>query len=333
MKIERLPSGTYRVRKTVDKKTHSFYFDEKPTKREIDQAISEVFTRKNGKTVPVMSFRSAAVAYIASKELVLSPATVTEDNRKLNSVPDWFKKMDLETISFADFQKMISEYAANRAYNTVVGFYNFVNSVLVFYGIQFEQTIKLPMKIKHEPYCPTDEDVRRLLEMAQNTKYECAIGLAVCGLRRSEIVCVTAEDVRDSVVSINKALVRDKDGQWVVKSTKTTASTREVPIPRTLADKIKDQGRAYKGYPNSITTWINKSTKKMGIPMFSVHALRHYFASKLFYLGYSKREIEILGGWEKGSQALEMIYTQSMLANSAAGRKQIMDSFAQDLFA
>lgn len=75
-----------------------------------------------------------------------------------------------------------------------------------------------------------------------------------------------------------------------------------------------------------------KPTKKMGIPMFSVHALRHYFASKLFYLGYSKREIEILGGWEKGRQALEMIYTQSMLANSAAGRKQIMDSFAQDLF-
>lgn len=332
MKIEKLPSGTYRVRKTVDKKTYSFLFEEKPTKREIDQALAEVFTKKQGKTVPVMTFRSAAVAYIDSKEYVLSPATVNEYNRKLKSVPDWFKSLNLESINHVHVQNFVNEFSADKAYSTVIGVYNFVTAVLAFYGIRFEQTIKLPMKIKREPYCPTDDDVRRLMEASKHTKFECAIGLAVCGLRRSEIVCVTASDVHNNVVLVNKALVRDKNKQWVVKSTKTTASTREVPVPKKLADKIILQGKAYDGYPNSITTWINKQTRKLGIPTFSVHALRHYFASKLFYMGYSKREIEILGGWEKGSQALEMIYTQSMLANSAAGRKQIMDNFSKDLF-
>lgn len=332
MKIEKLPSGTYRVRKTVDKKTYSFLFDEKPTKREIDQALSEVFTKKQGRTVPIMTFRSAAVSYIDSKEYTLSPATVLEYNRKLKSVPDWFKNKNLETITYYDVQVLVNEFSMNMAYSTTIGVYNFVTAILGFYGIHFEQTIKLPMKIKDEPYCPSDDDVRRLMEASKNTKFECAIGLAVCGLRRSEIVCITASDVHNNVVTVNKALVRDKNHKWIVKSTKTTASTREVPVPKLLADKIVAQGKAYDGYPNSITTWINKTTRRLDMPLFSVHALRHYFASKLFYLGYSKREIEILGGWEKGSQALEMIYTQSMLANSAAGRKQIMDNFSKDLF-
>lgn len=68
--------------------------------------------------------------------------------------------------------------------------------------------------------------MRKILEYAEGTKYEMPIILACYGLRRSEICALTLEDINGDTVSVTKALVQNENREWIVKTTKTTASIR-----------------------------------------------------------------------------------------------------------
>ena len=82
----------------------------------------------------------------------------------------------------------------------------------------------------------TDLRKKHIAEFAGGFPLLCVI---FNGLRRSEICALTIDDVDGDTVSINKALVLDKDKNWVVKTTKTTASTRTIVIPSHIADLIR----------------------------------------------------------------------------------------------
>ncbi|SHL20434.1 hypothetical protein SAMN02745136_04351 [Anaerocolumna jejuensis DSM 15929] len=56
-----------------------------------------------------------------------------------------------------------------------------------------------------------------------------AVCLAAFGtLRRSEICALTTDDVRGNTISISKAMARFSNKEWIIKTTKTISSTREV---------------------------------------------------------------------------------------------------------
>ncbi len=56
-----------------------------------------------------------------------------------------------------------------------------------------------------------------------------AVCLAAFGtLRRSEICALTTDDVHGNTISISKAMVRVSNKEWIIKTTKTISSTREV---------------------------------------------------------------------------------------------------------
>ena len=75
MKVEKLPSGSFRVRKTYKGKSYSLTFDHRPTKDMILQALMERVQSDPAAEDSKVSFRDAALAYVASKENVLSPST------------------------------------------------------------------------------------------------------------------------------------------------------------------------------------------------------------------------------------------------------------------
>ena len=131
----------------------------------------------------------------------------------------------------------------------------------------------MPQKVRNEPYIPTDDDVRRILEHARGTEYEIPIILACYGLRRSEICALTLEDIDGDVVRITKAMVQDENFKWVIKTTKTTASTREIIIPEKTASQIRKRGYIYiKAIPEkSISFYIpqKKSWKSRIFPYIS----------------------------------------------------------------
>lgn len=61
--------------------------------------------------------------------------------------------------------------------------------------------------------------------------------LACFGLRHSEICALALEDINGNIVTINKALVLNKNKDWVLKHTKTPEGTREIWIPDNLVWK------------------------------------------------------------------------------------------------
>lgn len=73
---------------------------------------------------------------------------------------------------------------------------------------------------------------------------------------------------------------------------------------------IKEKGYIYKAHPYSISDKMNKVQDDLGIPRFSIHKLRHYFASKMLTITDTKT-VQALGGWKTDS-VMKTIYANSI---------------------
>ncbi len=308
MTIEKLPSGKYRVRQQVDKKRYDITFDHKPTVREAQIAISELLSTSG---VVKDSFISCAKHYVSTKANVISVTTEREYNNYINLIPKWFSDMNINKITANDVQKLVNELALDRAPKTVRNYHAFVSGVLGVYNPRMTLNTTLPQKKRTEIYLPSNDDVKRLVEAAKGSEYELALILMMNGLRRSEVCAVDAESVTENIIHIDKAKVLNKDKQWVIKSTKTTESERDVVVPQWVADKIKEQGYAYNGHPNSIIKWLERKQKELGIEKFSPHKLRHYYVARLSELGVDRRTIQESGGWSS-PYVMDRIYDYSL---------------------
>lgn len=142
---------------------------------------------------------------------------------------------------------------------------------------------------------PLREDIKRILAEVSGTSFEIPIVLACYGMRRPEICALQLDDIDGDIVHINKAMVLNENREWIIKTTKTTESTRDIIIPMDIAEKIRGQGYVYKGHPNSISDYLIKIEKRLDIPHFSIHKLRHYFASEMTALGIPEADILKMG--------------------------------------
>ena len=75
MKIEKLPSGSYRIRKMYKGETYTVMFDRKPTQKEAMLAMAKELENVQEKHTS-MTFQTAAEEYLEAKENVLSPSTM-----------------------------------------------------------------------------------------------------------------------------------------------------------------------------------------------------------------------------------------------------------------
>ena len=328
MKIEKLPSGSYRVRKMYKGITYTVTFEHKPTQKEAVQALADEMECADLKKT-LMTFFTAAESYIESKKNVLSPSTIREYYGTLNRLSEDFTKQRISDITALDVQKEINALSANKSPKTIRNYHGFISAVLGVFRPQLVLNTSLPQKRKNEPYIPSDDDVRAILKEIENTPFEIPITLACWGLRRSEICALTTDDLDEDVLTINKALVLNSEKKWVVKTTKTTASTRAIVIPTALADKIRKQGFIYNGHPNSISKHLEYVQDRLMIPRFSVHKLRHYFASKMSALGIPEADILKMGGWET-DHIMKKVYRHSLQTKEK--QKIATDKLSSELF-
>lgn len=330
MKIEKLPSGSYRVRKMYKGQTYTVIFDYKPTQKEVMQAIASELDKVQLKHER-MTFKIAAKMYIDSKSNIISPSTEREYIGTLDRLSDTFKELILSDVTQADIQKEINRLAKELAPKTVRNYHGFISSVLGVYRPELKISTTLPLKRKNDPYIPTDNDIKTVLKHCSGTQYEIPILLGCYGLRRSEICALTMDDIDDNTIHINKAMVQDKDKQWIIKSTKTTASTRDVVVPASLIEKIRNQGYVYHGHPNCITVYLTRLQNKHDMPHFSLHKLRHYFASKMSALNIPEADIIAMGGWET-DHVMKMIYRHSLEEDKKKSQKIASDKLAEIIF-
>lgn len=330
MKIEKLPSGSYRVRKMYKGKTYTVVFDYKPTQKEILQALSDKMEQEK-ETKSRMTFLDASNNYVELKRNILSPASVREYSKIPNRLSERFSTKLINDITSLDVQKEINDLTKKLAPKTVSNYYGFIYSVLKTYRPTFVLNVTLPQKTKKEVFIPTEEEIRMVLQKVKGTDFEIPIILACYGMRRSEICALTADDIDGDTVRINKAMVQNENREWVIKSTKTTLSTREITIPIDIANRIKEQGYAYKGYPGSISNHLARIEKELGLQHFSLHKLRHYFASKLSSMNVPEADILKLGGWSTDN-VMKSVYRHSLIDKEKQAQREVSNKLSNVLF-
>lgn len=311
MTIEKLPSGSYRIRQMENGKYYSVTVksEKKPTEKEAILFLADVIKRPPSKYN--MTFDDACEAFIDAKSNVLSPSTKREYIANRHKVTKDFSSKRVKEITSLDVQKQVNNWSATLAPKTVKNYAVFVVSVLKSVDVDIKLP-KLPQKKKTEIYVPSVEDIKAVQAQLKDTIYEIPFFLCCLGLRRSELCALTVDDLDGNRLTINKAMVLDENKQWVIKATKTTDSVRTLIIPQDIADRIREQGFIYKGHPANLYDNLRSAQDKAGVPHFKLHALRHFFCSYMHDLGYSDKQIQEMGGWADASQVMRNIYKHAM---------------------
>lgn len=290
--------------------TYRITLDHKPSNKEALQLIAKEMSAK-GTVSSKMPLKRACEAYVESKSNVLSPSSVRGYKSLIKQISDGLSSTPINTITRPMVQTEINKYSADHSPKTTANLSGFISSVLAYYGNEIGK-ITLPQKEKKSPYIPTEQEVHAILDAVKDTKYMIPIFLTGMGLRRSEVCALQREDLSDdNVLTINKALVQNEKKEWVVKTTKTTDSTRTIIIPEYIANLIREQGYVYDGFPGQIYKRLTDTQKKLGIPHFSLHKMRHFFASYMHKLGYTDKQIQEMGGW-KTDEVMRTVYQHAM---------------------
>lgn len=329
MTIEQLPSGSYRIRQMYDGKRYSITVPYKPTKKEAITLLAQKF---NDTRLTAQKPEKGTCKYFIDKFIIdrekagKSPATIRGYYAILRLMSEEFLNMNFYDVTQEVIQKEVNEFSRTHSPKSTHNYYGLIRSTFALYRPEMVLSIKLPSKQNKAEYEPSTNDIQRILQAATGSRYECAYKLAALGLRRGEIVAITAADIDDNnVLTIDKDIVLNKDNKYVVKDKpKTEESYRRILIPGELADLIRKQGQAYAGDPHSINKYLHTFQDKLGIPRFRLHMFRHFAVAYLHREGFSDQQIMSYGGWSNSSDIMKRAYRYNL--DPEESQKQISNS-------
>ena len=298
--IRKLPSGSYTCQLRINGRSISI--TNKDRKKVEKEAYSIKLGFHKAKNNPQdLTIADAVNNYIVERTNLLSPATVREYRHILNTPLSNISNIKLNRITKAALQKWVNEYASSRSAKTVNNVYRLLSASLINAGVPKEDVmVYLPKNQKAKTYAPTEDDITKLIAVAQGTKMELPILLAAFGsLRRSEICALTKDDITPTGVYVTKALVYTESREWVVKPPKTQESYRHAQLPKEVIAKLNDVNgdKITTLTPTAITARFPHLLKKAGVPSFRFHDLRHYWVSVAHASGVPDYYIMRNGGW------------------------------------
>lgn len=307
MNITKLKNNHYRVRVMFEGKSYSKYYPYKPTQKEAQKDLNELIENDSVGTSDKLS--KCLDIYIESKINILSPSSIRTYKRYVKSIPCELLNTDLNRITNITLQKLINDYSITHEPKTTKAFFGFIRSVIKCYS-DIKIKITLPPQIKKDIYIPTKKDMEIILAASENTPYYIPLLLASYGMRFGEIKALTLEDVSDGKIKINKTLVYDEHYNKIIKQPKTYDSTRTINVPTFITDIIKQKQVIYNGSNTAINRYLYRVQHKHNIPNFSIHKLRHFFATELSNRNIPSVYIQKWGGWATDN-ILRTIYTHT----------------------
>lgn len=299
--VTRLPSGNYRVRKMFKGVQVDAVVDYMPKKSDIDSLCMEAVENSvipHG--VRSMTFNTAAEQFLKAKNGVLSPSTLRAYHSYLKTLPSAFTGKILGKIRQSDLDVMVGGMNKDKKPKYVRNLYGFVTSVIHYHAPDMQFSTRLPQWTEPEYFAPEEDDVKRIMEWMKDTKCYVPFALAVMGLRKSEILALTVDDLDENdMLTINKAKVRSPEGTYVIKhSPKNRSSVRTIQLPKSVADIIREQGYIHNGGINMMNRQLAKAQKELGIEHFRLHDMRHYFVSQGASMHVPDKYVQQIGGWK-----------------------------------
>ena len=323
-KAKKLPSGNFRVREydytdENNVKHYKSFTAETKAKAELmakEFKASQIKERK--KSAPI-KLKQAYEKYIALKEPVLSPTTIREYEKQHKTYLQDLMSKNIEDITQEDVQNAINaEVLKGISPKTVRNIHGLLSSVMKQFRPNFALNTTLPKKQKTTIQIPDKDEVNKILEYIKDTELEIPILLTSgLGLRRSELCALQWKDIdfKKQTLRINKALVQNKNKEWVIKPPKTTAGNRTLDIPdyifKVLKEKQKSDGNITELNPNTVYKHYKKVLDALNLPNYRLHDLRHYTASVMLALNIpNKYSMEIMG--HETENMLNKVYQHTM---------------------
>lgn len=331
-KKNELPSGSYRCQvldyTDPDGKRHYKSFTA-PTKSEAQFLAAQWKTNRVEEEKPSLTVYEAVERYINIKVNVLSPSTIAGYKRMhKNYFSNEFGRTDLEDLKNKDIQIWVGNLADRLSPKTVRNVNGLFQASIEMFLPDFRFTTTLPARTRPELYCPSDQDIKKLLSNIKGTELEIAVLLAAFGpLRRGEICALTDKDIKGNIVSVSKSMVLGPDREWIIKQPKTFGSYREVEFPDFVIERIKGiRGRIVTASPDNVSERFRRALEAAGLPHFRFHDLRHYSASIMHAIGVPDQYILQRGGWASDN-VMKSIYRNTIDLEKARQTKKIKKHF------
>ena len=317
---KKLPSGSWRVRAYLGKDANGKAMYKSftgRTKKEaeylavkyLDDCDKEYFSNTTDETIGAIVDK-----YLTVKGNILSQATIRGYLSIRKNLIEQISSIKVKDLKSANTQVWIGNLSVSHSPKTVHNAYGLLSAALEMFYPDKILKVQLPQKENKQLYVPTDDDIKMILNYFKEydiDMYRACLLSAFGTLRRSELCALTADDVSGNLITINKALVKSVDGAWVLKTTKTTSSTRTVEFPQFVIDALPKEGRLVNISPSRVSDRFIKTLKKLNKRNFRFHDLRHYSASVMHAIGVPDVYIMERGGW-KSDNTLKKIYRGKM---------------------
>ena len=351
--ITQLPSGAYRTQiylgkdpATGKKIVESFTDPDYSTvaRWALDRIRDRDQCADHRSTPGKMTLGEAIDAYIAVKSSVLSPATIKNYKAFRRTGMQHLMGVPLQKITQSDLQAAINIESATLAAKTVRNHYGVITATMAMYVPNIRMNITLPQRQKPDICIPSEKDIKLILDTVKDTPMDAPLHLAACcGMRRGEICALKWSDVnfKKNTLTIRSAVVYDENEQLVEKAPKTKAGKRTVYMLPVVAESLKRAKALQEAAgeppvnvvpltPNAMINRFRKLQKKLDIPPFRFHDLRHYTVSVMLLLNIPKKYIADYVGHETENM-IDQVYGHIMQEKKASFTDQLQDYFAKNL--
>ena len=269
------------------------------------------------------AFSVWADRYLNQVEQTSSRDWYNLNNTRAKVWKDEFGDISVEKILPADCQEILNDIAKSNpyypnkptSYKTLLEYKNILcrifdfcvqNRILTFNSANYLIIPKTANRGKRNAISDTE------INAIWNTPHElqCAALISIfCGLRRGELGALTWSDIdlKNKTINVNKA-VNPKDN--TIKSPKTAAGVRSVPIPDKLCEYLKGikkesllvlerNGRQYNNNDWQVMweSYLRKIEAEQGIVIEATfHCLRHTYCTLLHEAGIDAFDAKVFMG-------------------------------------